>query len=49
MSTALRLRFDYVGRMVPPVRAAADGRNAAVGPDAVWLRTPAQLEGRHLP
>jgi GH15 family glucan-1,4-alpha-glucosidase len=41
----LRLRFDY-GRIRPWVRRV-DGQVVGVaGPDAVWLSTPAPLEGR---
>lgn len=47
MEMTLRIRFDY-GRVVPWVRNV-DGQLAAVaGPDAVWLRTPVELEGRDL-
>ncbi len=41
----LRLRFDY-GQVVPWIRRQADGLTAVAGPDAVYLRTPAPLEGR---
>jgi GH15 family glucan-1,4-alpha-glucosidase len=45
MHSELRLRFDY-GRVVPWVRRV-DGQVVGVaGPDAVWLSTPAPLEGR---
>ena len=47
MHGELRLRFDY-GRVVPWVRRV-DGRRVGVaGPDAVWLSTPAPLEGRDM-
>lgn len=47
MEMTLRIRFDY-GRIVPWVRHV-DGQLAAVaGPDAVWLRSPVDLEGRDL-
>ena len=47
MEMTLRIRFDY-GRVVPWVRNV-DGQLAAVaGPDALWLRTPVDLEGRDL-
>ena len=42
----LRLRFDY-GSITPWVKHA-DGRLSAVaGPDAAWLRTPAQVHGEN--
>jgi len=45
MRCELTLRFDY-GHVTPWVRHV-DGELAAVaGPDAVWLQTPVQLEGR---
>lgn len=40
----LRLRFDY-GRSVPWVRRIDGDRGAIAGPDAMWLRTPADLHG----
>lgn len=47
MHMALRLRFDY-GRIVPWVRHREGERNAIAGPDAAWLKTPVELEGRNL-
>ncbi|MFG2244759.1 glycoside hydrolase family 15 protein [Spirillospora sp. NPDC048823] len=47
MRMALRLRFDY-GRIVPWVRHREGEHNAIAGPDAVWLKTPVELEGRDL-
>jgi GH15 family glucan-1,4-alpha-glucosidase len=47
MRMALRLRFDY-GRIVPWVRRVDGDLVAVAGPDAVWLSTPATLEGRDL-
>ena len=44
MRGELRLRFDY-GRITPWVRHKAGGMEAIAGPDAVWLRTPAPVEG----
>ncbi len=47
MKMALRLRFDY-GHVVPWVRRG-DGHLAAIaGPDATWLHTPVDLQGRDL-
>jgi GH15 family glucan-1,4-alpha-glucosidase len=45
MRGEIRLRFDY-GRIVPWVRHSGSGMHAVAGPDAVWLRTPAPVEGR---
>jgi GH15 family glucan-1,4-alpha-glucosidase len=45
MRGELRLRFDY-GRIVPWVRQQPSGLQAIAGPDSVWLRSPAPLEGR---
>ena len=47
MTMTLRLRFEY-GHVVPWVRRRADGLSAIAGPDAVWLRTPADIRGEHL-
>ncbi|HET6213591.1 MAG TPA: glycoside hydrolase family 15 protein [Micromonosporaceae bacterium] len=47
MRGELRLRFDY-GRIVPWVRRRDNGLEAIAGPDAVWLTTPAPLQGRKL-
>ncbi|XRQ04539.1 glycoside hydrolase family 15 protein [Actinomadura welshii] len=47
MRTALRLRFDY-GRIVPWVRRRGGERSAVAGPDAAWLNTPVELQGRDL-
>ncbi|SDG29517.1 Glucoamylase (glucan-1,4-alpha-glucosidase), GH15 family [Klenkia brasiliensis] len=41
----LAVRFDY-GRVVPWVRRRGDRWQALAGPDALWLSTPAPLEGR---
>jgi GH15 family glucan-1,4-alpha-glucosidase len=43
----LTLRFDY-GHIVPWVRRDEHGLVAIAGPDAVYLSTPAPLEGRDL-
>jgi GH15 family glucan-1,4-alpha-glucosidase len=43
----LRLRFDY-GQIVPWVRRDERGLVAVAGPDAVYLSTPAPLEGHDL-
>jgi GH15 family glucan-1,4-alpha-glucosidase len=43
--TELTLRFDY-GHVVPWVRHVAGELAAIAGPDAVWLQTPVELEGR---
>ncbi|SDX90261.1 Glucoamylase (glucan-1,4-alpha-glucosidase), GH15 family [Modestobacter sp. DSM 44400] len=45
MRMDLTLRFDY-GHIVPWVRHLDGDLAAVAGPDAVWLRTPVQLEGR---
>jgi GH15 family glucan-1,4-alpha-glucosidase len=45
MRSELRLRFDY-GQVVPWVRRTPTGVAAVAGPDSVWLRTPAPLDGR---
>jgi GH15 family glucan-1,4-alpha-glucosidase len=45
MRGELTVRFDY-GRVVPWVRHHEGGIQALAGPDALWLRTPAPLEGR---
>ncbi|KUH85364.1 MULTISPECIES: glycoside hydrolase family 15 protein [unclassified Mycobacterium] len=47
MRMTLRLRFDY-GHVVPWVRRSGDDLSAVAGPDAVWLRTPVQTQGRDL-
>ncbi|TDD26946.1 glycoside hydrolase family 15 protein [Actinomadura sp. KC06] len=47
MRMELRLRFDY-GRIVPWVRRREGELNAIAGPDAAWLKTPVELEGRDL-
>nr|WP_221377341.1 glycoside hydrolase family 15 protein [Actinoplanes polyasparticus] len=47
MTMVLRLRFDY-GNVVPWVYREQDDLVAVAGPDAVWLRTPAALEGENL-
>jgi GH15 family glucan-1,4-alpha-glucosidase len=44
MHGELRLRFDY-GRIMPWVRHKAGGMEAIAGPDAVWLRTTAPVQG----
>jgi len=46
MRTVLRLRFDY-GAVQPWVRRADGHLVAVAGPDAVWLRTPADLDAPH--
>jgi len=46
MRMELRLRFDY-GHIIPWVRRhGGEQLSAIAGPDAVWLDTPARLEGR---
>ncbi|RPF28747.1 glycoside hydrolase family 15 protein [Georgenia muralis] len=47
MRMELRLRFDY-GHVVPWVKRHGHELSAIAGPDAVWLDTPAPLEGRNL-
>ncbi|MGK5682544.1 glycoside hydrolase family 15 protein [Actinoplanes sp. URMC 104] len=47
MSMVLRLRFDY-GKVVPWVYREQDALVAVAGPDAVWLRTPAELRGENM-
>lgn len=47
VTMALRLRFDY-GHIVPWVRRGDGHIRGVAGPDAVWLHTPAELEGRDL-
>ncbi|KAE8764863.1 glycoside hydrolase family 15 protein [Georgenia thermotolerans] len=48
MRMELRLRFDY-GHVVPWVRRQGRQQLSAIaGPDAVWLDTPAPLEGRDM-
>lgn len=47
MRMDLRLRFDY-GHVVPWVRRQGEDLAAVAGPDAVWLRTPARLQGRNM-
>lgn len=48
ISMSLVLRFGY-GAVVPWVRQVEPGwLEAIAGPDAVWLRTPVDLEGRDL-
>ncbi|MFH5821239.1 glycoside hydrolase family 15 protein [Georgenia sp. AZ-5] len=47
MRMELRLRFDY-GHVVPWVRRHGSQLSAIAGPDAVWLDTPAPLEGRDM-
>jgi GH15 family glucan-1,4-alpha-glucosidase len=44
MRSDLRLRFDY-GRIVPWVRRDDEGLTAIAGPDAAYLRTPAETHG----
>ncbi|PPK97468.1 GH15 family glucan-1,4-alpha-glucosidase [Kineococcus xinjiangensis] len=45
MHMELRLRLDY-GQVVPWVRREDGDLAAIAGPDALWLSTPAPLEGR---
>ncbi|WP_250009707.1 glycoside hydrolase family 15 protein [Actinoplanes sp. M2I2] len=47
MSMVLRLRFDY-GTVVPWVYQEQGDLVAVAGPDAVWLRTPAETRGENL-
>ncbi len=47
MSSVLRLRFDY-GHVVPWVYREQDDLVAIAGPDAVWLRTPAETHGENM-
>jgi GH15 family glucan-1,4-alpha-glucosidase len=47
MRMTLRLRFDY-GHIVPWVRHRGGLLTAVAGPDAAWLSTPVELEGRDL-
>ena len=47
MTMTLRLRFDC-GRIVPWVRRVDGDLVAIAGPDAIWLSTPVELEGRDL-
>ena len=48
MRMELRLRFDY-GHIVPWVRRhGGEQLSAIAGPDAIWLDTPAPLEGRDM-
>ncbi|GAB7193528.1 glycoside hydrolase family 15 protein [Kineococcus sp. NUM-3379] len=47
MHSELRLRLDY-GSLVPWVRRIDGDLAAVAGPDALWLSTPAPLEGRDL-
>jgi len=42
MRSLLRLRFDY-GQVVPWVRSVDGDLAGVAGPDAIWLRTPADL------
>lgn len=46
MRSELRLRFDY-GSIMPWVKHIDGSLTAIAGPDAVWLRTPVRLYGRH--
>ena len=45
MSCEIRVRFDY-GALVPWVRRVDGGFSATGGPDAVYVRSPVDLEGR---
>ena len=45
MATELVVRFDY-GRVVPWVRSKGSRWHAVAGPDAVWMDTPVELQGR---
>ncbi len=45
MTSQLRLRFDY-GQTIPWVRKLEGDLVAIAGPNAVWLRTPVDGEGR---
>lgn len=47
MSMVLRLRFDY-GNVVPWVYREQGALVAVAGPDAVWLRTPAETRGENM-
>ncbi|GIE97545.1 glycoside hydrolase family 15 protein [Paractinoplanes rishiriensis] len=47
MTMLLRLRFDY-GHVVPWVYREQGDLVAVAGPDAAWLRTPAELHGENL-
>jgi GH15 family glucan-1,4-alpha-glucosidase len=47
MAMELRLRFDY-GKVVPWVYREDGDLVAVAGPDAVWLRTPVDTQGRDL-
>lgn len=47
MRGTVRLRFDY-GSITPWVTRRDGGIRAVAGPDAVWLRTPAPLQGQDL-
>ena len=44
-ATVLKIRFDY-GRVLPWVRGVAGGIGAVAGPEAVYLRSDIELEGR---
>ena len=46
MRMGLTIRFDY-GAIVPWVRRREDGLLAIAGPDALFLATPVELEGRN--
>jgi GH15 family glucan-1,4-alpha-glucosidase len=45
MRMELTIRFDY-GSSIPWVRRTEDGLSAVAGPDALRLRTPAELRGQ---
>ena len=47
MRSELIIRFDY-GHIVPWVRRVDDARVATAGPDALCLRTPAEVHGENL-
>ena len=47
IAMTLVIRFDY-GSVVPWVRRGADGLEMIAGPDALVLRTPAELRGQNL-
>ncbi|MET0496150.1 MAG: trehalase-like domain-containing protein, partial [Actinoplanes sp.] len=47
MGMVLRLRFDY-GHVVPWVYQEQGDLVAVAGPDAVWLRTPAETRGENM-
>ncbi|MGX7679348.1 glycoside hydrolase family 15 protein [Jatrophihabitans sp. DSM 45814] len=45
-ATLIRIRFDY-GRIVPWVRSIEGGVGAVAGPDAVYIRSDAELIGQN--